>query len=128
MEMKVLIIDDEDSVQSILTAFINRYISDKNMQSNIVSMSDPVQSLFELTTSGQDYQVILLDVRLPKLSGDEIYSSLEQVNPEVLERIIFVTGYPEDLHERFPDKQFNVLQKPFRYNSFADRLDALLGY
>jgi len=128
MEMKVLIIDDEDSVQSILTAFINRYIADKNMQSNIVSMSDPVQSLFELTTRGEEYQVILLDVRIPKLSGDEIYSSLEQVNPDILDRIVFVTGYPEDLHERFPDKAFNILQKPFRYNSFAERLDSLLGY
>jgi len=128
MEMKVLIIDDEDSVQSILTAFINRYIADKNMQSNIVSMSDPVQSLFELTTRGEEYQVILLDVRIPKLSGDEIYSSLEQVNPNILGRIIFVTGYPEDLHERYPDKEFNILQKPFRYNSFAERLDSLLGY
>ena len=127
MEMNVLIIDDEDSVQSILTAFINRYIADKNMQGNIVSMSDPVQSLFELTTRGESYQVILLDVRIPKLSGDEIYSSLEQVNPDILDRIVFVTGYPEDLHERFPDKEFNILQKPFRYNSFAERLDSLLG-
>ena len=127
MEMKVLIIDDEDSVQSILAAFLNRYVSEKGMQSNIVSMSDPVQSLFELTSHGADYQLILLDVRIPKLSGDEIYSSLEQVNPEILGSIIFVTGYPEDLYDRMPGKTFNVLQKPFRYNSFAEKLDSLLG-
>ncbi|NWF38024.1 response regulator [Mariprofundus sp. NF] len=127
MEMKALIIDDEDSVQSILTAFLNRYISEKGMQSAITSMSDPVQSLFELTTHGDQYQLILLDVRIPKLSGDEIYSSLEQVNPNILNRILFVTGYPEDLYDRFPDKPFNILQKPFRYNSFAEKLDEVLG-
>jgi len=126
MELKTLIIDDEDSVQSILTAFINRYVADKNMQSCINSMSDPIQSLFELTTRGHEYQVVLLDVRIPKLSGDEIYSSIEQVNPDILDRIIFVTGYPEDLYERFPNKTFNVLQKPFRYNTFADKIDSLL--
>ena len=127
MSMNVLIIDDEDTVQSILSAFLQRYISDKGMQSNIKSMNDPVQGLFELTTNGDQYQVILLDVRIPKLSGDEIYSSLEHVNPDILERVLFVTGYPEDLHERFPEKEFRILQKPFRYDSFAHELDGLLA-
>jgi len=125
MELKTLIIDDEDSVQSILSAFLNRYVGERGLESNIESMSDPIQSLFELTTRGHEYQLVLLDVRIPKLSGDEIYSSIEQVNPDILDRIMFVTGYPEDLYERFPDKTLNVLQKPFRYNSFAEKLDAL---
>jgi len=127
MSLNVLVIDDEDTVQSILAAFLNRYISDKGKQSNIRSMNDPVQGLFELTTNGDQYQVILLDVRIPKLSGDEIYSSLEHVNPEILDRVLFVTGYSEDLHERFPGKTFRILQKPFRYDSFAKELDALLA-
>jgi len=127
MEIKALIIDDEDSVQSILTAFLKRYATDKGMESDIESMSDPIQSLFELTTHGHEYHVILLDVRIPKLSGDEIYSSIEQVNPDILDCIMFVTGYPEDLYERFPDKTFNVLQKPFRYHTFAEKLDALIS-
>ncbi len=125
--MKALIIDDEDSVQGILSAFLNRYVAEKGIEGEVVSMGDPVQSLFELTAHGNDYQVILLDVRIPRLSGDEIYSSLEQVNPDVVKNIIFVTGYPEDLYERFPGKAFNVLQKPFRYNSFVEKLDELLG-
>ena len=127
MEMKVLVIDDEDAVQSILAAFINRYISENNMQGTITSVSDPIKGLFELTTHGDQYQLILLDVRIPKLSGDEIYSSLEHVNPDILNRILFVTGYPEDLFERFPDKQFNILQKPFRYDAFSKQLDTVLA-
>ncbi len=127
MEMKVLVIDDENAVQSILAAFLNRYTSEKGMQSNITSMGDPMESLFELTTHGDQYQLVLLDVRLPKLSGDEIYSSIEHVNPDIVNRILFVTGYPEDLFERFPDKQFNILQKPFRYDAFSKQLDAVLA-
>ncbi len=124
--MNVLIIDDEDTVQSILSAFLKRYIGERSADSDIKNMNDPVQGLFELTTNGAHYQVILLDVRIPKLSGDEIYSSLEHVNPDILDRILFVTGYPEDLHERFPDKQLRILQKPFRYDSFARELDDML--
>ncbi|MDX8406038.1 MAG: response regulator [Mariprofundus sp.] len=127
MKIKMLIIDDEDSVQSILTAFLNRYVNDKGLESDITAMGDPIESLFELTARGEKYHLVLLDVRIPKLSGDEIYSSIEQVNPGILDRIMFITGYPEDLYERFPDKKFNVLQKPFRYESFSVKLDQLLN-
>jgi len=127
MDMKVLIIDDDDSVQSILTAFLDRYFTSKGIQGKISSMIDPVQGLFELTTHGDKYQLILLDVRIPKLSGDEIYSSISEVNPDILDRILFVTGYPEDLFEHFPERDFNVLQKPFRYNIFSEQLDSILA-
>ena len=126
MEINILIIDDEDAVQGILSAFLKRYCSDKGIQGNITCMNDPVESLLELTTRGQQYALILLDVRIPKLSGDEIYSSIEQVNPDVVDHILFVTGYPEDLHERLPEKQLNILQKPFRYNSFCNTINELL--
>ena len=123
--IKVLAIEDEDTVQSILTAFINRYLEEKGVQSNVKMLSDPVQGLFELTTQGDQYSVILLDVRLPKLTGDEIYSSLIHVNPELLERVIFVTGYPDDLTERFPDMDLKILQKPFRYQDFTEKLNTI---
>lgn len=124
--IKILTIDDEDTVQSILTAFINRYLGEKGVQSSIKTLSDPVQGLFELTTQGNQYSAILLDVRLPKLTGDEIYSSLIHVNPELLERVIFVTGYPDDLTERFPDMDLKILQKPFRYQDFTEQLNTIL--
>ena len=124
--IKVLAIDDEDTVQSILAAFLNRYFGEKGLESSIKTLSDPVQGLFELTTQGNQYSVILLDVRLPKLTGDEIYSSLIHVNPELLERVIFVTGYPDDLTDRFPDMDLNILQKPFRYQNFTEKLNEIL--
>jgi len=124
--IKILAIDDEDTVQSILTAFINRYLEEKGVQSSTKILSDPVQGLFELTTQGDQYNAILLDVRLPKLTGDEIYSSLIHVNPELLGRVVFVTGYPDDLTDRFPDMDLEILQKPFRYQAFTEKMNTIL--
>ncbi len=124
--IKVLAVDDEDTVQSIVTAFVNRYLDEKGFERNIKTLSDPVQGLFELTTQGSQYHVILLDVRLPKLTGDEIYNSLIHVNPDLLERVLFVTGYPDDLTDRFPDMNLNILQKPFRYENLTEKLDSIL--
>ncbi len=125
--IKILAIDDEDTVQSILAAFINRYLGEKGLQGEIKTLSDPVRGLFELSTNGEQYSVILLDVRLPKLTGDEIYNSLIHVNPNLLERVLFVTGYPDDLTERFPDKSLNILEKPFRYQSFTEQLAKIIN-
>ena len=124
--IKVLVVDDEDTVQSILNAFVNRYLDEKGYERSIKTLSDPVQGLFELTTQGDQYQLILLDVRLPKLTGDEIYSSLIHVNPNLLERVLFVTGYADDLTDRFPDKELNILQKPFRYEHLAEQMGKIL--
>jgi len=125
---KVLVVDDEDTVQSILAAFLKRYFAEKGMESDIHLLADPVQGLFELSTNGEQYALILLDVRLPKLTGDEIYNSLEHVNPDLLGRVLFVTGYPDDLMRRFPDRQLNILPKPFRYVSFTETLNRVLNY
>ncbi|MDQ6953540.1 MAG: response regulator [Mariprofundaceae bacterium] len=124
--IKVLAIDDEDTVQSILTAFLSRFLSEKGFQSEIKTLTDPVQGLFELSTNGNQYKVIMLDVRLPKLTGDEIYNSLIHVNPELLDRVIFVTGYPDDLTDRFSKQTLNVLRKPFRYQHFVEQVNLVL--
>lgn len=126
--VKILAVDDEDTVQSIVAAFLTRYLGDKGVESEIKTLSDPVQGLFELSTNGEQYSAILLDVRLPKLTGDEIYNSLMHVNPELLGRVLFVTGYPDDLLDRFPDKDLKILQKPFRYQNFTEKLDEILTF
>jgi two-component system, LytTR family, response regulator len=124
---RVLIIEDEENIQGILKAFSQRYFETLGQVVNIKTMSDPVQGLFDLSTHGNDYDVIILDVRLPKLSGDEIYNSIALVNPELLQRVLFVTGYPDDLGHRWPDRQFNILNKPFRFDGFASALGNILN-
>ncbi len=124
--IKILTIDDEDSVQSIIVAFIKRFFADKNIDCEVKAFNDPIQGVFELSAHGEQYHVILLDVRLPKLTGDEIFNSILHVNPDLVHRVIFVTGYPNDLIQRFPDIKLNILNKPFRYNDFCIKIVEVL--
>ncbi len=125
-ELKFLVIDDDDTVQSIIAAFINRYLEENNLTGTIKRVTDPVQGLFVLNTNGNEYDAILLDVRLPKLTGDEIYNSLISLDQDFINRIMFVTGYANDLIARFPDLELNILNKPFRYQDLSARIDELL--
>jgi len=123
---RVLIIEDEENIQGILREFAKRFFEERGSKAGIKTMADSVRGLFELSTRGSDYDVIILDVRLPKLSGDEIYNSIALVNPDLLKRILFVTGYPDDLIQRWPDNHFNILGKPFPFDAFADALNTVV--
>jgi len=125
--MNVLLIDDEENMQSIMSAFLKRYGKLHGISVEIKALFDPVQGLFEITSNGNHYDLILLDVRLPKLTGDEIYQSISHVNPELMDKVLFITGYREDLDHRFPDKDLNVLEKPFRYAQLETHMDAILA-
>jgi len=124
---KVLVIEDEETIRNILRSFLERFFKDKGLECEVKTMEDPVQGLFELSTNGGQYNVILLDVLLPKLTGDEIYNSLTHANPELVDRVMFVTGYSGALLERFPEASLKILQKPFRYEDFCGRIDEILN-
>jgi len=127
MAKRAMIIEDEATVQSVLTAFLRRYFHVRGEECEIQTYDDPVQGLFDLTTQGDRYDLVLLDIRMPRLTGDDIYESMQHVLPEILGRILFVTAYPEDLEARFPDLELRVLAKPFRYDAFVEKLNELLG-
>lgn len=125
--MRVLIVEDEESIQGILTSFLKRYGQERGVETSVRALSDPVQALFELTSSGDSYDLVLLDVRLPKLTGDEIYNSLIHVAPDVLDHILFVTGYRQDVEDRFPDLNLLILDKPFRYQQLMEAVDNIMA-
>ncbi|HXH72755.1 MAG TPA: response regulator [Mariprofundaceae bacterium] len=125
--MNVLLIEDEENMQTIIAAFLKRFADKYALDIKVKALLDPIQGLFESTTNGSNYDLILLDVRLPKLSGDEIYRSIMHVNPEILDRILFVTGYKEDLLNRFADADLRILDKPFRYDQFEAHVSPLLA-
>ena len=124
--MNVLLVDDETNVQKIVGSFLERYASERSLPVSIKALCDPVQGLFEATANGGNYDMIMLDVRLPKLTGDEIYNSLRHVSPDLLDRVLFITGFYDDLRDRFPRETLRVLNKPFRYQQLVEHIEAIV--
>lgn len=125
--MNALLIEDDDDMQSVVVAFLKRYAKKRDLEVQVRALHDPVQGLFESTTNGSSYDLIMLDVRLPRLTGDEIYQSIMHVNPELLERVLFITAFREDLLSRFPQAELSILDKPFHYAQFESSVAAVLG-
>ncbi len=64
---------------------------------------------------GQTFDLILSDVKMPRMNGRKFYTHLKKHHPEMTQKIIFVTGdtLNKTSHLFFKKHHLNVLYKPF---------------
>ena len=124
--MNVLAIDDDDISLRVVTAVASRYASEHDLEITVKTVSDPVQAMLLLVTEGEQYDVVTLDVRMPKISGDEIFSSVQKNYPHLKDRILFITGNAFLLEDHLPEHSAEVVQKPISYICFKKSMDAII--
>jgi len=123
--MRILIVEDDEVVQGVLKAYLEHYGADHQDSVDVQMMPDARRAMDLLSTGDNICDVLFLDVRMPGLGGDEIYTTLMRVKPQMLGRIVFVTGYRDDLVARFPALKLNILDKPFRYRQLLEAMAAV---
>jgi len=110
--VRVLVVEDDRPIAQMLASIL----SDEGYE-------------VDLTVNGRlalekirahDYDLILTDLRMPELDGVELYRELESRQPELVRRIIVITGtsgHPE--YQAFlAETQVPVLEKPFSLSAF----------
>lgn len=73
----------------------------------------------------QPYDLVLLDIKMPKISGREFYQTVHKRFPKMTERIVFVTGdVASRTTQKFIEETGNLcLNKPFTLKEIQDVLD-----
>jgi PAS domain S-box-containing protein len=107
-EQAVLVIDDEsfirDVVRDVLTTDGLKVLSAANGEEGLL--------LFRQHT--QEIGVVVLDMKMPGLSGEETYRALRQISPDI--KVILSSGYSETDLMRQLGKQPNVIFLPKPYD------------
>jgi PAS domain S-box-containing protein len=102
----VLVVDDEPSV-----GFAVRRVL-KNHEVTVVTTA---QEALDLLATGREFDVILSDLMMPKMSGIDFHAALARLHPKMASRVVFVTGgafTPEA--NAFLDRVTNErMEKPF---------------
>jgi signal transduction histidine kinase/CheY-like chemotaxis protein len=81
-ELKLLIVDDEEQVLSYLAASLPHHRTE---------IESDGRRAIRMAAEG-DFDVILCDLMMPQVTGMEIYAALQEINPSVANRLIFMTG------------------------------------
>ncbi|HNC97981.1 MAG TPA: response regulator, partial [Myxococcota bacterium] len=104
---RVLVIDDEEKVCTAL----RRSLRD---QGDTTTISSPKLALLHLQ-EGARYDLVFCDLRMPGMSGAELYRELLRVAPEQAARVVFMTADADRReHSEFLSRGGNVfIEKPF---------------
>ncbi len=104
---RILVVDDEDATLRLLDELLAQH-------GQVVEVArEGAEALRKLGHT--HYDIILCDVRMPGISGDDLYTHIKQRWPERVERIVFLTGDVANASTRAFLKKVGrpVVEKPF---------------
>lgn len=104
----VLLVDDE----AMILRMAKRSLETANY--NVVAVESGIEALKYFRKNRQSILVIVLDLSMPGMTGDEVYTQLKELDPDV--RVIMSSGYSvNNIAEKYSDGNCpaDFLQKPY---------------
>ena len=116
----VLIVEDEEGVRRPMARFLAR------RGAEVEEAADGMEALTRLSARAPD--VILVDLRMPRMGGIELYARLEQERPELVGRVLFLSGDVSQLAEpgNAPVPRERLLVKPVELAELERRIAAFV--
>ena len=116
----MLIVDDEEAVRRPMAKFLAR------RGARVNEAADGEEALAWL--GAQDVDLILVDLRMPRMTGVELYDKLEQARPGLAARVMFLSGDVSQLSEpgNTPVPRERVLVKPLELGELERRILAFV--
>ena len=116
-----LVVDDEPSIVKLLFEILRKHLG---YDTDTASCGE--EAINKL--SRRDYDVTFLDIRMPILSGKDLFKRLHDINEHLPNRVIFCTAdtlNPET--QKFLDTNRNLcLVKPFGLRDVKSILDEII--
>ena len=114
---RVLVIDDEPLLRSVLATMLST-------QGYVVVEAESSRAGVALASSGPPFDAVLCDLMMPDLDGPGVHAELSRLRPDVVRRLLFITGGAVTARTRaFVERSDIVLlAKPFTIEQVSDVL------
>jgi two-component system cell cycle sensor histidine kinase/response regulator CckA len=111
----VLLVDDEELVRNIGTEML------EELGFEVITASDGQEAL-DVFKSRNDIAVVVLDLTMPRLDGEQTFTSLRKLAPEL--KVIMSSGYNEQhVTQKFVGKGLaGFVQKPYKLSALRAAL------
>jgi CheY-like chemotaxis protein len=116
----VLIVDDDESVRALARWVVER------AGYPAVAARDGDEALEKFRADPGSFGLVLLDLTMPRMSGEEVLVGLRSIRPNV--QVVVITGYGEDaVREGELSGIVGFLQKPFSPDALRAMLQRCAG-
>lgn len=116
----ILVIDDDDAIQTLMKVVLLR------RGFAVYRARDGEEALSELRL--RKYDLLLLDLMMPKVNGFEVLRELRSLFPYLLKRTVVFTAVSDATLQHFDENQvFRLVRKPFDINTLVNALDDCLA-
>jgi CheY-like chemotaxis protein len=116
----ILVVDDENSIQTLLRDVLNM---DGHQVDVASSGAEALRCMFD-----RQYDLIITDIKMPEMSGQEFYRRVREIDHEQAERMVFITGDTVNVATRqFLQRVSNpCLVKPFKVEEIREVVERQL--
>lgn len=120
-QARILVVDDEPA----LLKLIEQYLVRSGRLVDACTSAAQALELYEADPAS--YFLVVADLRMPGMSGEELLDRLMSLNPSI--RIVVCSGYPFDYLQRSPKtgSRIRFVQKPFLPAMLDQAIRELIG-
>ena len=116
---RILIIYDDVDINNLFKLYLEDY------GYIIDAFTDPIDALYSFKKN--TYDLVLLDLKMPKMNGILLYEKLHSIDPDLVFRFITADReYVEHLKNSFRDIEKFVIYKPIHLSELGKKIHFLL--
>lgn len=115
----ILLVEDEESIRKLVTSTLEEY------GYNILEAINGVEGLQLAKEYKEPIDLLLSDIRMPKITGTELSELLRNVHPET--KSLFISGHTEDdVLRKISESGASLLNKPFSFTALVNKVREVL--
>jgi PAS domain S-box-containing protein len=117
---RILVVDDEEDVRGLVKSILESGGYAVSEAGN----GEEAVSLYE--RQGKTIDLVILDMIMPKMGGQETFLKLQQINPSI--KVMLSSGYSKDgiAREILQEGALGFLQKPYRADELLKKIRTIL--
>ena len=82
---RILIVEDEAAIRRVLS----KILSEENENYQVEEAEDGLQALEKIKAA--DYDLVLCDIKMPKMDGEELLQEVKKIKPEI--PMVMISGH-----------------------------------
>jgi PAS domain S-box-containing protein len=117
---RILVVDDEESIRKLVTTILAQ------SGHTVDATGEAKEALTKLEST--HYDAVLMDIRMPGMSGMEMYNIIKERHSELTGKCIFITGDTSDATTRafLEQNKLPYISKPFDKETLLKKVNGLL--